>query len=77
MRVNPLLMIEGDLVAVAGPAVFDGGFPFAMPIRIAAAVRLPEHKVLFARDAAAPKQGSDEQQRKGELDSARSNSLEV
>jgi len=60
----PFLVIEGDLVAVAGRAVFERCLPFAMPVRIAAAVRLSEHEVLFARDAAAPQQGSQEQQRK-------------
>ena len=54
VKVDPLLMIEGDLLAVAGRAVFDGRLPFAMPVRITAAVRLSEHEVLLARDAAAP-----------------------
>ena len=57
-------MIEGDLFAVTARAVFHGCFPLAMPVRIAAAMRLSKHEVLFARDAAAPKQGGDKQQRK-------------
>src|SRR5579883_1602226 len=40
MEVNSLLMIEGDLVAIAARAVFDRSFRFAMPIRTAAALRL-------------------------------------
>ncbi len=64
MEVNSLLMIEGDLVAIAARAVFDRSFRFAMPIRTAAALRLSEHEVLFAGNAAAPEQGGDKQQRK-------------
>src|SRR5690242_5814698 len=64
MKIKSLLMIEGDLIALAARAVFDGCFPFAMAVRIAAAMRLSEHEVLFARDAAAPQQRYDEQQRK-------------
>jgi hypothetical protein len=64
VNVNPLLMIEGDLLAVAGGAVFYGCFPFAMTVRVAATTRLSEHEVLFARDTAAPNQSGRKQQRK-------------
>ena len=62
MEVDGLVMLEGDLVALARRAVFRGCFPFAMAISRAATMCLTEHKVLFARDAAAPDQGGEEEQ---------------
>jgi hypothetical protein len=64
VNVNPLLMTEGDLLAVAAGTVFYGCFPIAMTVRVAATMRLSEHEVLFAGDAAAPNQGRHEEQRK-------------
>lgn len=61
MKINPFVMIESNLFAIAPGVVFRGRFPLAMPVRIAAAVGLPEHEVLVAGDAAAPGNGSEQQ----------------
>lgn len=54
MKIDPLLMLESDLRAVPARVAFSGSFGFAMPVGIAATVRLSEHEVLLARYAAAP-----------------------
>jgi hypothetical protein len=64
MKVNPVLMLESDLLAVTARAVVPGGFLLAMPVRIAATVRLPEREVLFARYAASPDQRHNQEQGK-------------
>ena len=62
MKVDPLVTIESDLLAFTARVVFYGCLRFAMPLGIAATVRLSEHEVLLARYAAAPKQRGNEQQ---------------
>lgn len=64
VKIDPSLMIESDLLAFGGRAVLDRWFRFAMAVRIAASMRLSEHEVLFARDATAPNQSGEQQQRK-------------
>jgi hypothetical protein len=54
MKVDSLLMLERDLLAVAALAVFTARLGFAMPVGVAATVRLAQRKVLFTRHAATP-----------------------
>jgi hypothetical protein len=63
MKVNRLLMLESDLLALRPTAALAGSFRFAMSVGIAATVRFSKGEVLFARYAAAPYERQDEQQR--------------
>lgn len=56
MKLDPLLMIESNLLAVVRRAALAGSFPSAMPVRTAAAPRLSEHEVLSAGDTTAADQ---------------------
>lgn len=64
MKINPLVMLESDLLALRSLAVLARCFPFTVAVRIAAAMRLSKCEVLLTRYAAAPDQGQDEKQRK-------------
>ena len=64
VKVNRLLIIEGNLAALAARAVRRRCFVPAMAIRVATVLRALEHEVLFARNATAPNHGCDEEQRK-------------
>ena len=63
--INGFVMIEGDLGALASGVLLGGRlFRFAVTVRRAAAFGTSEHKILFARDAPTPNEGSEKEQGK-------------
>src|SRR5260370_27782812 len=60
-------MVECDLFALAVRALWRRYFCFAVAVRRAATFGSSKHKVLFARDAAAPDKSRQEQQRENRI----------
>lgn len=56
-------MVECDLLAILYGVRMSGRFCFAMPVWITAALYPRPHEILFAGDAAAPREGRKQQQR--------------
>ena len=78
MNLDPLLLIESDLLALAARAALLGGcISLAMAVWSAATVRASQREVPFAGDAAAPNQRGEESRESSELDSARSTRPQV
>lgn len=77
MKMNPLLMIEGDLLANADRVVFEGFLPFAMPVGLQQPCDCPDMKYRSHEMQPPQSKVATSSNERSELDSARSDSLEV
>ena len=59
VKVDPFVMIVGDLVADSTRSLFPGCLSLTLAVGIAASVRPSRHEVLFARYAPTPQQRAD------------------